>query len=229
MTLSSYILDINIVEVKKKLYTQTSTEFLPSVIRTFALSLAIAFVGTMAGTFVPPALFLPLAILEFVLLMIAFFFRRKKAISYTFLYIFTFISGVTLYPIVSYYALSAGANVVMMAFATTTVVFTGVAVYATKSKRNFSFLGGFLLAALLALVVISIWNIFMPLSSTAMLAFSFIGVVVFSGYVLFDFNRMKHYGVSAEEVPLMALNLYLDFINLFVSILRIFGILSSKD
>jgi uncharacterized protein len=211
------------------LYTQTSTEFLPSVIRTFALSLAIAFVGTMAGTFVPPALFLPLAILEFVLLMIALFFRRRKAISYTFLYVFTFISGITLYPIVSYYAMTAGANVVMMAFASTTVVFTGVAIYATKSKRNFSFLGGFLLAALLALVAISIWHIFMPLSSTAMLAFSFIGVLVFSGYVLFDFNRMKHYGVSAEEVPLMALNLYLDFINLFVSILRIFGILSSKD
>ena len=84
------------------MYTQTSTEFLPSVIRTFALSLAIAFVGTMAGTFVPPALFLPLAILEFVLLMIALFFRRRKAISYTFLYVFTFISGITLYPIVSY-------------------------------------------------------------------------------------------------------------------------------
>ena len=55
------------------------------------------------------------------------------------------------------------------------------------------------------------------------------GVLVFSGYVLFDFNRMKQYGVSAEEVPLMALNLYLDFINLFTSILRIFGILGSKD
>jgi uncharacterized protein len=82
---------------------------------------------------------------------------------------------------------------------------------------------------LLALVVISIYNIFFPLGSTAMLAFSIIGVIVFSGYVLFDFSRMKHYGVRPEEVPLMALNLYLDFINLFVSILRIFGILSSKD
>jgi hypothetical protein len=116
-----------------------------------------------------------------------------------------------------------------MAFATTTVVFTGIAIYASKSKRNFSFLGGFLLAALLALVAISIFNIFWPLSTTGMLAYSFIGVMVFSGYVLFDFSRMKHYGVSAEDVPLMALSLYLDFINLFISILRIFGILQSKD
>jgi uncharacterized protein len=211
------------------MYPQTSTEFMPSVIRTFALSLAIAFLGTMAGVFVPPSLFLPLAILEFVMLMIAVFFRRKKAISYTFLYLFTFISGITLFPIVSYYASTAGANIVMMAFGSTTIIFTGVAIYAAKSKHNFSFLGGFLLAALLALVAISIFNIFMPLGSTGMLAFSFIGVLVFSGYVLYDFSRMKHYGVSAEEVPLMALNLYLDFINLFVSLLRIFGILSSRD
>lgn len=211
------------------MYTQTSTEFMPSVLRTFALSLAFAFIGTMAGVFVPTALFLPLSILELVMLFAAFFFRRKKAISYSFLYIFTFISGITLYPIVAHYLATTGANTVIMAFATTTVVFTGIAIYASKSKRNFSFLGGFLLAALLALVAISIFNIFWPLSTTGMLAYSFIGVMVFSGYVLFDFSRMKHYGVSAEDVPLMALSLYLDFINLFISILRIFGILQSKD
>lgn len=209
--------------------TQTSTEFMPSVLRTFAFSLAIAFLGTMAGTYVPPSLFLPLSILELVMIIAAVFFRRKKAISYSFLYVFTFISGVTLYPIVAYYAATSGANVVINAFATTTVVFSGIAIYAAKSKRNFSFLGGFLFAALLALVAISIFSIFFPLSSTGMLAFSFIGVLVFSGYVLFDISRMKHYGVRAEDVPLMALSLYLDFINLFISILRIFGILGSKD
>ncbi|MGG3471304.1 Bax inhibitor-1/YccA family protein [Neobacillus pocheonensis] len=211
------------------MYPQTSTEFMPSVLRTFAFSLAIAFLGTMAGVFVPPMLFIPLMILEFVMLMAAFFFRRKKAISYSFLYIFTFISGITLYPIVAHYIAAAGGEIVMMAFGTTTVVFTGIAVYAAKSKQNFSFLGGFLLAALLAMMAIAIFNFFVPLSSTGMLAYSFIGVLVFSGYVLFDISRMKHYGVRPEEVPLMALNLYLDFINLFISILRIFGIINSRD
>lgn len=212
------------------MYTQTSTEFMPSVLRTFALSLAIAFLGTMAGAFVvPPGLFMPLMILEFIMLISAFFFRRRKAVSYGFLYIFTFISGITLYPIVAYYLSTSGANVVGMAFASTTVVFTGIAIYAAKSKRNFSFLGGFLLAAILALVAISLYNIFFPLSSTGMLAYSFVGVLVFSGYVLFDISRMKHYGVRAEDVPLMALNLYLDFVNLFISILRILGIVSSRD
>lgn len=73
------------------MYPQTSAEFMPSVIRTFALSLAIAFLGTMAGVFVPPSLFLPLAILEFVMLMIALFFRRKKQyLILSFIYLLLF-------------------------------------------------------------------------------------------------------------------------------------------
>lgn len=211
------------------MYSQTSSELMPSVLRVFAISLAFSLLGTLAGVYVPSGLFLPLSILELVMLISAFFLRKRKAVSYTFLYIFTFISGITLYPIVAHYLATTGANTVILAFASTTTVFTGLAIYATKTKRNFSFLGGFLMAGLLALVAVSIFNIFWPLSSTGMLAYSFIGVMVFSGYILFDFSRMKHYGVSPEEVPLMALSLYLDFINLFLDILRIFGILSKND
>jgi uncharacterized protein len=212
------------------MYTHTVTnQYLPSVLRTFAISLAIAFAGTMAGVFVPPALFLPLIILEFVMLIGAFILRRKKSMSYTFLYVFTFISGITTYPIVAYYLATIGANTVLMALGTTTTVFAGLAIYASTTKRDLSFLGGMLMAALIALIAIAIFNFIWPLSSTGMLAFSFVGVLVFSGYVLYDFNRMKHYGVRAEDVPLMALNLYLDFINLFINILRIFGFFASRD
>lgn len=211
------------------MYAYAENQMMPSVMRTFALSLAIAFIGTMAGVFVPPALFLPLVIVEVGMLLAVFFLRKRKAVSYTFLYAFTFISGITLYPAIAHYVSTIGANVVLNALGTTTVVFAGLAIYATKTKRDLSFLGGMLMAALLALIAISIFNIFWPLSSTGMLAYSFIGIMVFSGYVLFDFNRMKHYGVSPEEVPLMALSLYLDFINLFLYILRFFGVLSSRD
>ncbi|RLQ96840.1 Bax inhibitor-1/YccA family protein [Falsibacillus albus] len=209
--------------------TETAHSFLPTVLKAFAISLAFALLGMCAGVFVPPVLFMPLSIIEIGMLLVAFFLRRRKAISYTFLYAFTFISGVTLYPVIAYYLATIGANMVLQAVGTTVVVFGGLSIYATKTKRDLSFLGGFLMAALLALVVLGLFNIFWPLSSTAMLVYSFIGVLVFSGYVLFDFNRMKHYGVRAEDVPLMALNLYLDFINLLLSILRIFGILSSRD
>ncbi|MBS8266637.1 BAX inhibitor (BI)-1/YccA family protein [Mesobacillus boroniphilus] len=211
------------------MYAYSDSSMMPSVMRTFAFSLAIAFIGTMAGVFVPPALFLPLIIIELAMLIGVFFLRKKKAISYAFLYAFTFISGMTMYPVIAHYIAVSGANVVINALGATTVVFTGLAIYATKTKRDLSFLGGMLMAALLALIAVGIFNWIWPLSSTGMMAYSFIGILVFSGYVLFDFNRMKHYGVSPEEVPLMALNLYLDFINLFLYILRFFGILSSND
>jgi uncharacterized protein len=211
------------------MYSYSEKNVMPSVMRTFAISLAIAFAGVMAGVYVPPALFLPLVIIEVVMLLSMFFLRKRKAVSYTFLYIFTFISGMTMYPVIAHYVATSGANVVINALGTTTVVFAGLALYAAKTKRDLSFLGGMLMAALLALIAISIFSIFWPLSSTGMMAYSFIGILVFSGYVLFDINRMKHYGVSPEEVPLMALNLYLDFINLFLYILRFFGVLSNRD
>lgn len=211
-----------------KQYAPTN-DYLPSVLRSFALSLAFAVAGMMVGIFLPPVLFMPLMIVEVGMLLFAFLLRRRKAISFTFLYVFTFISGVTMYPVIAYYLHSMGANLVLVSLVTTTFVFSGLAIYATKTKRDLTFLRGFLFAALLALIVIGIYHMFSPLNSAAMLAFSFIGVLVFSGYVLYDFNRMKQYGVSAEEVPLMALNLYLDFINIFLYILRILNILSSKD
>ncbi|KMY45183.1 membrane protein [Bacillus sp. FJAT-27916] len=210
-------------------YIESNRYTLPKVLRTFTLSLAVSLLGFIVGNFVPPALFLPIMILEFVMLIAAFFVRRRKMLSYGFLYAFTFISGITLFPIVTSYLITIGAKPVLMSLAATVAIFGGLSLYASTTKRDFSFLGGFLTAALLALIVIGIFNLFSPLSSTATLVYSFIGILVFSGYVIFDVNRMKQYGVSDEAVPLMALNLYLDFVNLFIYILQFIGVLSSRD
>ena len=210
-------------------YIESNRYTLPKVLRTFTLSLAVSLLGFIVGNFVPPALFLPIMILEFVMLIAAFFVRRRKMLSYGFLYAFTFISGITLFPIVTSYLITIGAKPVLMSLAATVAIFGGLSLYASTTKRDFSFLGGFLTAALLALIVIGIFNLFSPLSSTATLVYSFIGILVFSGYVIFDVNRMKQYGVSDEAVPLMAVNLYLDFVNLFIYILQFIGVLSSRD
>ncbi len=210
-------------------YIESNRYTLPKVLRTFTLSLAVSLLGFIVGNFVPPALFLPIMILEFVMLIAAFFVRRRKMLSYGFLYAFTFISGITLFPVVTSYLITIGAKPVLMSLAATVAIFGGLSLYASTTKRDFSFLGGFLTAALLALIVIGIFNLFSPLSSTATLVYSFIGILVFSGYVIFDVNRMKQYGVSDEAVPLMALNLYLDFVNLFIYILQFIGVLSSRD
>ncbi|MFK2825541.1 Bax inhibitor-1 family protein [Bacillus sp. B190/17] len=209
-------------------YEVTNHENMNAVLKAFMLSLGIAVLGMCVGTIVPPALFLPLIVIEVLLLLGAFFLRKRKAVGYSFLYFFTFLSGVTTYPIVAYYLQTSGAQVVLGAFASTFVVFFVMAVAGVKTKRDLSFLGGLLLTVLLALITLSIMNLFWPFSSTAMFVYSIIGTVLFSAYIMYDFNQMKRMTITNEMVPLLALNLYLDFINLFINLLRVLGFLSKE-
>ena len=207
-----------------------SRSLFQKVLTTFIISLLISTGGLYVGQFVPAAFMLPLALAEVVMVIVAFWLRRNKSIGYSFLYAFSFISGITMFPIVSHYASLAGAQIVLMAFGTTSGIFVVMGFLGTKMiKRDLGSLGSFLMVATLALVFIGVFNIFMPLSSTGMLAFSAIGAIVFSLWILYDFNQMKHSPITEEMIPLLALSLYLDFINLFIDILRFFGILSSDD
>ncbi|MGM9925847.1 MAG: Bax inhibitor-1 family protein [Bacillus sp. (in: firmicutes)] len=216
--------------MQETVYNQTSTRSLfQKVLVTFIISLLIATVGLYAGQFVPPALMLPLVIAEFILILAAFFLRRRKAVGYTFVYVFAFISGITTFPIVSHYASTSGAEAVLLAFATTFAIFTVLGITGSVMKKDLSFLGSFLMVVLIGMVVVGLLNIFMPLSSTNMLIVSGVGSILFSLYILYDFNQMKHRGISEEMIPLLALNLYLDFVNLFINLLRFIGILSSND
>ncbi|MED4534887.1 Bax inhibitor-1/YccA family protein [Metabacillus fastidiosus] len=202
---------------------------LQKVLNTFIITLLIATAGLYIGQFVPAALMLPLAIAEVIMIIAAFWLRKRKAVGYTFVFAFAFISGITTFPIVSHYASVAGAQVVLMAFGTTFCIFTVMGFIGAKTKKDLSFLGSFLLVAVLAMIFVGIFSIFSPLNSVALLGFSVIGTIVFSLYILYDFNQMKHRGITEDMIPLLALSLYLDFINLFINILRFFGIISSND
>ena len=195
----------------------------------FATSLLIATAGLYVGQYVPATLMLPLEVVEIVMIFTAFWLRRKKSVGYMFVYAFTLISGITMFPIIEHYITTVGANVVLMAFGSTFGIFTVLAIIGTTTKKNLSFLSTILLVSLLALLFIGIFNLFSPLHTGGLMAYSVIGTIVFSLYILFDFNQMKHMRLTEEMVPLLALSLYLDFINLFLNILRFFGIINSRD
>ncbi|MFF2532303.1 Bax inhibitor-1 family protein [Brevibacillus sp. NPDC058079] len=199
------------------------------ILSAFAISLIFAAIGTFIGQFVPDSLFIPLVIFELVILIFALFFRKKKGqIGYPFLYFFTFLTGVTSYPLIAHYTNQIGGIMVGVAFLTTAIVFTALAVYGSISQKDFSYLGGILFAALIALIILSILNLFFPLGSAGIWVMTIAGILIFSGFVMYDFNMMKQQPLTEEDVPLMALNLYLDFLNLFINILRFFGLIS-KD
>ncbi|MGN7941465.1 Bax inhibitor-1/YccA family protein [Virgibacillus sp. 6R] len=209
--------------------TTENRSMFQKVLITFVISLLFATAGLYFGQFVPTALMIPLAIAELIMIIAAFWLRRRKSVGYTFIYLFSVISGITTFPIVSHYASMAGAQVVLMAFGATFGIFAVMATIGAKTKKDLSFLSTFLLVALLAIIFVGIYSIFVPLNSSGMVAYSVIGAIVFSLYIVYDFNQMKRMSITEEDVPLLALSLYLDFINLFINLLRILGILSSDD
>jgi len=111
---------------------------------------------------------------------------------------------------------------VLQALIITFGLFVGLTLFAVQSKYDFSSLAPFLLSALLLLVGFSFIQIFLPFGSDLELAYGIIGSIVFCGFILMDthllFNRL-----SPDEYITASVNLYLDFINLFIMLLRIFA------
>jgi modulator of FtsH protease len=136
---------------------------------------------------------------------------------------FTFVSGIiispTLYAIAHGYVHGADVGVIYDALFLTSLVFGALTAYVFITKKDFSYMGASLMIGLFMVIGISIVNLFVQ-SSTIDLALSSIIVILFSGFILYDTSRILR---NAHEIPptLAALNLYLDFLNLFMAILRL--------
>ncbi|MDR1597497.1 MAG: Bax inhibitor-1/YccA family protein [Holosporales bacterium] len=108
-------------------------------------------------------------------------------------------------------------------------LFASMGVYGYFTKRDLTSFGSFLLMGVLGLVIAGIVNLFMQ-NSMLMLAFSAIGVLLFTGLTAYDtqqirlaYSRCKSEGDVLKTAVLGALRLYITFINLFLSLLRLFG------
>lgn len=114
-------------------------------------------------------------------------------------------------------------SALLLAGVSTFTVFAALSLYVVITQKNFNSIGGFLLVAIIALIVMSIANIFIG-SSVVSLMLSYAGVVIFSGFVLYDTSRI----VSGEETDFIsgAISMYLNIMNLFQSFV---GIFSSHD
>jgi FtsH-binding integral membrane protein len=135
---------------------------------------------------------------------------------------FTLVSGLTLGPVVLLYTIQSGSGLVLQAFSMTALIFAILSGVVFVTKLNFDFLKVGLLMALLTMVIGGALNLFFFKSDLASLFFACMGVIVFSGYILFDTSRMLRYP-HALTPTIMALQLYLNVVNLFLSLLRILG------
>ncbi len=204
--------------------------FLKATYQLFAGSLLAATAGAYIGLDMVSTIaswYWGLVILEFVLLFALFAVKNKPGINLAVLFGFTFISGLTITPLLSnILAMPAGASIVAQAFLMTSVAFGGISMFAMTTKRDFSGMGKMLFIALIILIVGSISNIFFQ-SPLLQLGIAGVGALLFSAFILYDTQQIIKGGF---ETPIeAAIALYLDFFNLFVSLLQIFGILNSDD
>lgn len=145
--------------------------------------------------------------------------NRNSTLGVVLLLGLTFVMGWFLGPILQYALhLSNGAQLVGMAAGGTGAIFLTLAGIATVTKKDFSFMGKFLMVGLVLLIIASLANLFFQVP-VASLAISAVAILVFSGYILYDVSRIVNGGETNYVMATLAL--YLDIYNIFVNLLNI--------
>ncbi|MEE4278170.1 MAG: Bax inhibitor-1/YccA family protein [Halieaceae bacterium] len=143
------------------------------------------------------------------------------------IFAFTGVMGAALGPMLSFYlAMPGGPALVLQALAGTAVVFFGLSAYALTTRRDFSFLGGFLMVGLIVALVAMIANIFLAIPALS-LTISAAVVFIMSGLILFDTSRIINGGET--NYIRATVGLYLNIYNLFVHLLSLLTALSGDD
>ena len=205
----------------------TTTErlvFIKKVYSLLAMSMGTAAVGAYLGSgplllLVAPNMML-FFILQIALIFFASFAARKPGLNMVALFSFTTVSGLTLGPLLY----QVGPSIAAEAFALTAITFAGLSMYVVYSKKDFSFMSGFLMTGLIVLVVGGLLNMFFIQSGMMHFVMSGASVLLFSGFILYDTsNILRYYGT--DEYVSATLALYLDVLNLFIALLSILGIM----
>ena len=201
--------------------------FIKKVYSLLAMSMGTAAIGAYLGSgplllLVAPNMML-FFILQIGLIFFASFAARKPGLNMIALFSFTTVSGLTLGPLLY----QVGPSIAAEAFGLTAVTFAGLSMYVVYSKKDFSFMSGFLMTGLIVLVVGGLLNMFFIQSGMMHFVMSGASVLLFSGFILYDTSNILRYYGTDEHVS-ATLALYLDVLNLFIALLSILGIMGRE-
>lgn len=148
-----------------------------------------------------------------------------RALGILFVFALTGFMGYTLGPIISAYLrfLPSGHDVVVNAFGITALTFVGLSAYAIRSGRDFSFLGGFLFAGILAAFLLGLAAVFLHVPALS-LAVSAMFVMLMAGLILWQTGQIVNGGET--NYILATVTLYVSLFNLFTSLLQLLGFAS---
>lgn len=209
------------------------------VLRNTYLMLALTMVSTVIGTITginTDFSFLAQSPIISSLTMLAIMIGLMFAVSTTrnsiwgviFLFLFTFVAGWWLGPLLQYaLQFSNGARLVGLAAAGTGIIFFTLASVVTVTRKDFGFLSNFLMTGLALIILASLANLFFAIPAIS-LAISATAVLLFSGFILFDVSRIVNGGET--NYVMATLSIYLDLYNLFISLVQLLlALLGERD
>ena len=205
-------------------YVQTDTNrVIRNTYQLLALSTGVSAAGAAVSML---AGFGPFAGIVFTLLgLLPLFYlskNRNTAAAVPAMLTFTGLSGLGLGPTLTHYvSLPGGSSTVLTAAVLTTAVTLALTAYVHKTGKDFTRMGGFLFAGLIVVLLASIVAMFVPAMQAGVSA---VAALLFSGFILFDTSRL----IRGEEdnYVMAACSMYLNVLNLFLSILQLLGFAS---
>ncbi|MFA6457899.1 MAG: Bax inhibitor-1 family protein [Patescibacteria group bacterium] len=219
--------------------TVGSSTFFARTMGYFALALAACAGGVLAGIYLIPTTLITntgFMFAMFALTLILVFTAKqwsRASFGYLFLILFAAILGITLVPLLVAAALAAGVLILVKALVATVAMFAGLALFGAMTKRDLTGLGGFLMASLIGMLVVSLLTFILSFFGISVwndgieLIFSGFGVLIFAGFTAYDFQKIKKLEGTISPIQ-AAISLFLDFILLFEYILRFMTALSRR-
>lgn len=194
--------------------------FIQKVYSLLTLSFLSSAVGAFMASGMDQSVGIGASLAGFLCLFIAYMTRKSYPINMVVLFAFTFLEGMAAGPLLGAISDAGQSHVIAQALMLTTITFGGLTAYVFWSKTDFSYMGGFLFCGLIAMVGVGFMGAIFGMSSGMSLVYSFIGVILFSGYVLYDTSMIIN-KYPPDEYVAGTISLFLDFLNLFWFILRL--------
>lgn len=218
----------------RTVYTSTSR---PSVLETnkvlrntyMLLAMTLAFSAVCAGITMAIGISPMASLLMTIGAFVTLFIVNKKADSSSgifWIFAFTGLLGGSLGYTLNFYLGVAGPGLIMEALGATALIFFALSAYVLTTKKDFSFMGGFLFVGMIVVLIAAIANIFFAVPAVH-LAISAAIVFLMSGFILFDTSRIIHGGET--NYIRATVGLYLNIYNLFVALLQLLGAFGGDD
>ena len=167
---------------------------------------------------------LPIAIVEIVIaIILAARIQKMNPLTTKILYIgYCILTGLTFSSIFVYFEMTSLISI----FIITAIIFALLALYGYTTKKDLTKLGTIIFIGLIGILIGSLLNMFIFRSAMMDTGIAIIGVLIFVGYIAYDVNKIKYmvtYVGEDKAAVYGAFQLYLDFINLFIRLLQLFG------